>query len=78
MIQKSYDGKPCLYLIPTPIGNLEDITIRSLNCLKMVDILLCEDTRNTGILLANYDIHTKLVSCHEYNENKIAKIFIIE
>ena len=71
MIQKSYDGKPCLYLIPTPIGNLEDITIRSLNCLKMVDILLCEDTRNTGILLANYDIHTKLVSCHEYNEKII-------
>lgn len=76
MIQKSYDGKPCLYLIPTPIGNLEDITIRSLNCLKMVDILLCEDTRNTGILLANYDIHTKLVSCHEYNENKIADTVI--
>ena len=76
MIQKSYDGKPCLYLIPTPIGNLEDITIRSLNCLKKVDVLLCEDTRNTGILLDYYDIHTKLVSCHEYNEKKITDIVI--
>ncbi len=76
MIQKSYDGKPCLYLIPTPIGNLEDITIRSLNCLKKVDVLLCEDTRNTGILLDYYDIHTKLVSCHEYNEKKITDTVI--
>ena len=58
-----------LYLIPTPIGNLEDITIRALNTLKAVDVLLCEDTRTTGILLKNYDIHKKLVSCHEYNED---------
>ena len=76
MIQKSYDGSPCLYLIPTPIGNLEDITIRSLNCLKSVDILLCEDTRETGILLKNYDIHTRLVSCHEYNESKIVDMVL--
>lgn len=76
MIQKSYDGSPCLYLIPTPIGNLEDITIRALNCLKSVDFLLCEDTRETGILLKNYDIHTKLVSCHEYNESKIVDMVI--
>ena len=71
MNQKSYDDSPSLYLIPTPIGNLDDITIRALNTLKQVDVLLCEDTRDTGLLLKKYDIKQKLVSCHEYNEDKI-------
>lgn len=71
MIQKSYNNTASLYLIPTPIGNLEDITIRSLNTLKFVDVILSEDTRNTSILLNNYDIRKKLISCHEYNEDKI-------
>ncbi len=71
MIQKSYNNTASLYLIPTPIGNLEDITIRSLNTLKFVDVILSEDTRNTSILLNYYDIHKKLISCHEYNEDKI-------
>ena len=71
MIQKSYDNSPSLYLIPTPIGNLDDITVRSLNTLKTVDVILCEDTRDTGLLLSYYDIKKKLVSCHEYNEDKI-------
>ena len=71
MIQKSYNDTASLYLIPTPIGNLDDITVRSLNTLKTVDVILCEDTRDTGLLLSHYDIKKKLVSCHEYNEDKI-------
>ena len=71
MSQKSYNKENNLYLIPTPIGNLDDITIRSLNLLKEVDIVLCEDTRVTGSLLKKYDIKKKLISCHEYNEDKI-------
>ncbi len=78
MIQKSYDGKASLYLIPTPIGNMDDITIRSLNTLKMVDFILCEDTRETSKLLNKYQIKKKLVSCHEYKEEKIKKYVISE
>ena len=68
MRQHSYDNSACLYLIPTPIGNFDDITIRSLNILKQVDFILCEDTRETGKLLSYFGIKKKLVSCHEYNE----------
>lgn len=76
MIQKSYDGKPSLYLIPTPIGNYDDITVRALDVLKMVDEVLCEDTRDSGLLLKHYDIKKKLVSCHEYNEDKMTEYVI--
>lgn len=69
MSQKSYDNSPTLYLIPTPIGNMEDITIRSLNTLKVVDVIFCEDTRVTGQLLKYYDINKKLISSHNFNES---------
>jgi len=77
MIQNSYDNKPTLYLVPTPIGNMEDITLRALNVLKDVDIILCEDTRDSSVLLNHYGIHKKLISCHKFNEKKLEQ-YIIE
>ena len=74
----SYDNSPSLYLIPTPIGNMEDITYRSLNTLKMVDIILCEDTRESLKLLNYYDINKKLVACHEFNESTIKEYVLNE
>ena len=78
MRQSSYDGSASLYLIPTPIGNLDDITVRALKTLEMVDLILCEDTRESSKLLNHFHIKKKLVSCHEYNEDKIKEYVISE
>lgn len=59
-----------LYLIPTPVGNLEDITLRALRLLKEVSLILAEDTRTTSTLLKHYDIHTPLLSHHKFNEHQ--------
>ena len=68
MSQKSYDNTPTVYLIPTPIGNMDDLTYRSVQILKEVDVLFCEDTRETGKLLKYLDISKKMISNHEHNE----------
>lgn len=70
MSQKSYNGKPVLYLIPTPIGNLSDITYRAIDTLKNVEVVFSEDTRETALLFKQYDIHKKLIASHEHNEAK--------
>lgn len=59
-----------LYIVPTPIGNLEDITLRALTVLKNADIILAEDTRKTGFLLNHYNIKKKIESHHKFNEHK--------
>ena len=59
-----------LYIVPTPIGNLEDFTFRAINVLKDVDLILCEDTRRSKKLLIHYDIETPLRSHHKFNEHK--------
>ena len=58
-----------LYIVPTPVGNMEDMTFRAVRILKEVDLVLAEDTRTSGILLKHYDIHNSLQSHHKFNEH---------
>lgn len=75
--QKSFEKDDAkIYIVGTPIGNLEDITIRAIETLKMVDIIYCEDTRNTSRLLSHYNITKKLKSYHLFNENEITSELI--
>lgn len=69
MSQKSYDNNNKVFIIPTPIGNMDDITFRALNTLKEVDVLFCEDTRVTGQLLKHFNISKKMISSHKFNED---------
>jgi 16S rRNA (cytidine1402-2'-O)-methyltransferase len=62
-----------LYIVPTPIGNLEDITLRALNVLKNVNVVLAEDTRKSGILLKHYEISKPMQSYHMHNEHKVTE-----
>ncbi len=65
-----------LYLVPTPIGNLEDITLRAIRILKEVDIILAEDTRKTGILLKHYGIGKPVMAHHKFNEHKTVPVIV--
>lgn len=69
MWQSSYDDSPTLYLVPTPIGNLDDMTYRSINILNTVEVIFSEDTRVTLQLLNHFDIKKKLIALHDHNED---------
>lgn len=58
-----------LYIVPTPVGNMEDMTMRAIRVLKEADLILAEDTRTSGILLKHFDIHNHLMSHHKFNEH---------
>ena len=69
MSQKSYNNTPTLYLIPTPIGNMDDMTFRGVKTLEQVEVIFSEDTRVTAQLLKYFNIQKRLVSSHNYNES---------
>lgn len=71
-MEKSQTGK--LYIVPTPVGNLEDFTFRALKVLKEADLILAEDTRTTSVLLHHYDIHVPLQSHHKWNEHQTVEV----
>ena len=65
-----------LYIVPTPIGNLEDMTMRAIKVLQEVDCILAEDTRTSGILMKHFDIKTRMQSHHKFNEHKTVEAVV--
>lgn len=65
-----------LYVVPTPVGNLEDITMRALRVLREADLVLAEDTRTSGNLLRHYDIHRPMLSFHKFNEHQVVSSIV--
>ena len=63
-----------LYIIPTPVGNMEDMTFRAIRLLKEVDLVLAEDTRTSAVLLKHFDIDNKMMSHHKFNEHGASAI----
>ena len=63
-----------LFVVPTPVGNLEDMTFRAIRILKEADLILAEDTRTSGILLKHFEIKNSMISHHKFNEHKMASI----
>lgn len=70
------DIENVLYVVATPIGNLEDITLRALEILRNVDVVACEDTRNTSVLMEKYSISTRLISYHKFSEVERSELFL--
>lgn len=76
-MQKSFDtNQKKLYIVSTPIGNLSDMTYRAVDVLKMVDVILAEDTRNSGVLLKHYHIETSMLRYHEFNKNEKENVIL--
>lgn len=72
--QKSFENeKPTLYLVPTPIGNLSEMSPRAIEVLREADVIACEDTRTSGLLLKHFDIHNHLIAYHNFNEDTSSK-----
>ena len=69
IVQKSYTASSKLYLVPTPIGNMQDMTYRAVEALRESDVIFCEDTRVTKVLLSHFAIQSDLRSYHIFNEN---------
>ena len=67
-------AKGILYIVPTPVGNLEDMTFRAVRILKEADLILAEDTRTSSVLLQHFDIHGQLLSHHKFNEHQTASM----